>query len=164
MANPTKIDRQREHQANERTFLAWLRTAISLIGFGFAIARFGLFLRQLQTSFTGQNTVPETFMGSQNLGIGLVIVGVIVIGLSVWRYNKVFWQIEQANYQPSRLMVWITAVIVMVLGLLSIPFLLLRNPPVPNKLNSPTNQSNISNLTRSTLLRFSAKAQQRTKH
>lgn len=37
------IDRQREHQANERTFLAWLRTALSLIGFGFAIARFNLF-------------------------------------------------------------------------------------------------------------------------
>jgi uncharacterized membrane protein YidH (DUF202 family) len=34
------IDRQREHQANERTFLAWLRTSIALIGFGFAIARF----------------------------------------------------------------------------------------------------------------------------
>ncbi len=45
----TKFDRQREHQANERTFLAWLRTSIALIGFGFAIARFGLFLRELQT-------------------------------------------------------------------------------------------------------------------
>jgi len=37
----SNIDRQREHQANERTFLAWLRTSIALIGFGFAIARFG---------------------------------------------------------------------------------------------------------------------------
>ena len=45
-----KIDKQREHQANERTFLAWLRTSIALIGFGFAIARFGLFLRQLRVA------------------------------------------------------------------------------------------------------------------
>jgi|GEM_PF-5432662 len=45
-------DRQREHQANERTFLAWLRTSIALIGFGFAIARFGLFLRQLRVALT----------------------------------------------------------------------------------------------------------------
>lgn len=144
MANSGKIDRQREHQANERTFLAWLRTAIALIGFGFAIARFGLFLRQLETSFTGENTVPDSFINSQNLGIGLVIVGVVVIGLSVWRYNKVFRQIEQADYQPSRLMVWITAVIVMVLGLLSIPFLLLRHTPTPNKLNSPIRKSKTS--------------------
>jgi amino acid transporter len=47
------IDRQREHQANERTFLAWLRTSIALISFGFAIARFGLFLRQLGLVITG---------------------------------------------------------------------------------------------------------------
>lgn len=153
MANSGKIDRQREHQANERTFLAWLRTAIALIGFGFAISRFGLFLRQLQASFTGQNTLPDTFIGSQNLGISLVILGVIVIALSVWRYNKVFRQIEQADYQPSRLMVWLTAAIVMILGLLSIPFLLLRNPSVPSKLNPPTGRTNISYLVNKTLVK-----------
>ncbi|HEY9297422.1 MAG TPA: DUF202 domain-containing protein [Phormidium sp.] len=153
MANPTKIDRQREHQANERTFLAWLRTAIALIGFGFAIARFGLFLRQIQTSFTGQNTVPDTFINSQNLGIGLVLLGVIVIALSVWRYNKVFWQIEQADYQPSRLMVWLTAIIVIILGLLSIPFLLLRHTPIPTKFNPPRSKTNISYFVNATLVK-----------
>jgi hypothetical protein len=35
------------HQANERTLLAWIRTGIALMAFGFAIARFGLFLREL---------------------------------------------------------------------------------------------------------------------
>lgn len=144
MANPTKIDRQREHQANERTFLAWLRTAIALIGFGFAIARFGLFLRQIEISFTGKNAVPDSFINSQHLGISLVILGVIVIALSVWRYNKVFQQIEQADYQPSRLMVWLTAAIVMILGLLSIPFLLLRHTPIPNKLNPATGKTKTS--------------------
>ncbi|HEY9750992.1 MAG TPA: DUF202 domain-containing protein, partial [Allocoleopsis sp.] len=39
MPQKPEVDRQREHQANERTFLAWLRTSIALIGFGFAIAR-----------------------------------------------------------------------------------------------------------------------------
>lgn len=151
MANSGKIDRQREHQANERTFLAWLRTAIALIGFGFAISRFGLFLRQLEVSFTGQNTVPDTFLSSQNLGISLVILGVIVISLSVWRYNKVFRQIEEADYQASRLMVWITAAIVMILGLLSIPFLLLRHTPVPTKLNPPNSKTNSFNLGKRTL-------------
>lgn len=42
MVKKAGVDRQREHQANERTFLAWLRTSIALIGFGFAIAHFGL--------------------------------------------------------------------------------------------------------------------------
>jgi putative membrane protein len=123
-----KIDRQREHQANERTFLAWLRTAIALIGFGLAIARFGLFLRELQTT-VADGLAAQSLFSYQNLGIALVIVGLVVIVLSVWRYNQIFWQIEQASYRPSRLMVWLTAGTVLILGLLSIPFVLWRQPP-----------------------------------
>lgn len=133
------IDRQREHQANERTFLAWLRTSIALIGFGFALARFGLFLRQLETSFPNQTLPPSrSFVDSQTVGLGLVIVGILVIILSVWRYNQVFWQIERGNYHPSRLMVWFTAGIVVILGLLSIPFILWRQASIPS---SPSSRS-----------------------
>jgi putative membrane protein len=39
--------RFRDHAANERTLLAWIRTGVALMGFGFAIARFGLFLREI---------------------------------------------------------------------------------------------------------------------
>ncbi|NEQ27383.1 MAG: hypothetical protein F6K28_51945, partial [Microcoleus sp. SIO2G3] len=80
-----------------------------------------------QTTFTYQK-LPTSSISSQNIGLGLVIVGIIVIILAVWRYNQVFWQIEQSNYKPSRLMVWFTAGVVVLLGILSIPFLLLRNP------------------------------------
>lgn len=123
-----QIDRQREHQANERTFLAWLRTSIAMIGFGFAIARFGLFLRELQSSVTGEpeNAPITPIINSQNLGIGLVIVGIIFIALAVWRYNRVFWQIEGGNYRPNRIIVWITAAVVMIFGVLTIPFVLWR--------------------------------------
>jgi putative membrane protein len=133
--NP-KIDRQREHQANERTFLAWLRTAIALIGFGLAIARFSLFLRELQAAAVGDGSTAQSLFSYQNLGVVLVIVGLVVIVLSVWRYNQVFWQIEQADYRPSRLMVWFTAGTVLILGLLSIPFVLWRHPPPTPPRNS----------------------------
>jgi putative membrane protein len=131
MDRTPKIDRQREHQANERTFLAWLRTSIALIGFGFAIARFGLFLRQLQSSITGQDAPADSFLSSQNIGVGLVIIGIILVGLSAWRYNKVLGQIERGDYRPSRLIIWITAGIVAIVGAISIPVLLWRQPPVP---------------------------------
>lgn len=129
MSQPPKIDRQREHQANERTFLAWLRTSIALIGFGFAIARFGLFLRELQSSVTGQDEA--THISSQTIGIGLVIIGIILVALSAWRYNKVYGQIERGDYGPSRLIIWITAGIVAIFGTISIPVLLWRQSPVP---------------------------------
>ena len=126
-----KIDRQREHQANERTFLAWLRTSIALIGFGFAIARFGLFLRQFQTAQQPAQTHP--FFNSETLGLGLVLFGIITIALAAWRYNQVLWQIERGDYRPNRWMIWTTTAIVMLLGILSIPLITNRETPERSK-------------------------------
>lgn len=131
-----KIDRQREHQANERTFLAWLRTSISLIGFGFAIARFGIFLQQLNIAITQQETPVNPLSNSENLGLALVVFGILAVALAAWRYNQVFWQIERADYKPNRLMVWIMTGVVIILGLLSIP-LLLRRDKVPPRSRVP---------------------------
>ncbi len=127
MNKTPKIDRQREHQANERTFLAWLRTSIALIGFGFAIARFGLFLRQLNLAITQTETSVHPIFNSQNLGITLVIFGIVTIALAAWRYNQVFWQIERSNYQANRWAVWVMTGVVITLGVLSLPLLLLKN-------------------------------------
>ncbi|MBE9010438.1 DUF202 domain-containing protein [Pseudanabaenaceae cyanobacterium LEGE 13415] len=135
MSREPKIDRQREHQANERTFLAWLRTSIALIGFGFAIARFGLFLQQLQRTLTPQEPPTDTVLNSENLGISLVVFGIVIIAVAAWRYNRVLGQIERGDYRPSRLTIWVVTAVVMILGTLSIPLLLLRSR-LPN--NSPT--------------------------
>jgi putative membrane protein len=131
-----KIDRQREHQANERTFLAWLRTSIALIGFGFAIARFSLFLRQLQSTLTQQEYSADPIFNSENLGISLVIFGISIIATAAWRYNQVLEQIERGDYRPSRLLIWIVTAVVMILGLLSIPLVLLRTK-LPNTPAAP---------------------------
>lgn len=141
-----EIDRQREHQANERTFLAWLRTSIALIGFGFAIARFGLFLRQIQTVVTQKPISTNPLLGSENLGVILVIVGIVVIALAVWRYNQVFWQIERGAYRPNRFIVWLLAGIVMILGTLSIPLVLWRNYQLPIPPASDSSQRQSQNL------------------
>lgn len=122
-----KIDRQREHQANERTFLACLRTSIALIGFGFALARFGLFLTQLNLSLTRQNSPIHPFFNSQTLGLSLVVLGVVTIALAAWRYNQVFWQIERGDYRPDRSLVWLMTGAVILLGGLSIPLILWRD-------------------------------------
>lgn len=124
MASQKPPSRQREHQANERTFLAWLRTSLSLIGFGFAISRFGLFLQQFQI---GQVPLNDPFVNSQQLGIGLVIFGIAVILLAAWRYSQVFSQIERGNYRASRRTIWVLTAVITLLGVLSLPLLL--GPP-----------------------------------
>ena len=139
MTNQNRDSRLREHLANERTFLAWLRTSISLIGFGLAIARFSLFLRQLQTTTARQTVENNSIFNSENLGLCLVIVGIIVIALAAWRYNRVFRQIERADYRPSRLFIWLLSIIIMLLGILSIPLLLAREKSIypSNSLSKP---------------------------
>lgn len=145
MPQPSRVDRQREHQANERTFLAWLRTSITLIGFGFAIARFGLFLQQFQTVVNPQQlSQPPQY--SEALGLSLVVVGIALMILATWRFNQVFWQIERANYQPSRFLVILTAGVVVVLGALSIPFILLQPGNRPPKPRSHQPQSRASTI------------------
>lgn len=140
MTRRSKIDRIREHQANERTFLAWLRTSLALIGFGFAIARFSIFLRQLQATMTQQELAQRPFFNSETLGVSLVVFGIVVIALAAWRYNQVFRQIEREDYHPNRLLIWVLTGVVMVLGILSVPLVLWRdrvnNAPNPTSKNS----------------------------
>ncbi|GAP99759.1 hypothetical protein NIES2104_63250 [Leptolyngbya sp. NIES-2104] len=155
--NDPKIDRQREHQANERTFLAWLRTSIALIGFGFALARFGLFLTQLNLSLTQRNAPLHPLFNSQNLGLSLVVLGIVTIALAAWRYNQVFWQIERGDYRPDRSLVWVMTGAVILLGGLSIPLILWRDrepTPAPQK---SLNRQTLRNLNENSRTRSAAK-------
>lgn len=117
MSQKTNNSRQREHQANERTFLAWMRTSISLIGFGLAIARFGLFLQQQQLD----NQLNELLLNSHTLGMSLIFVGIIIVILAAIRYNQVYWQIERVSYRPNRVVIWVVASLIASLGTLSLP-------------------------------------------
>ncbi len=118
--NRRSSDKQREHQANERTYLAWLRTSISLIGFGFAIARFGIFIQQLDPT----NGSDASVFNSRLIGIVLVSFGIFSIVLAAWRYNQAFNQIERGRYKPNRGVIWLLSAMVTALGILCIPLLL----------------------------------------
>jgi putative membrane protein len=66
----------RVYFAAERTFLAWIRTGIALMGFGFVVARFGLFLKQMALSSHDANI--RTYGFSNWAGTGLVMMGVLL--------------------------------------------------------------------------------------
>jgi putative membrane protein len=75
----------RVYFAAERTFLAWLRTGITVMAFGFVVARFGLFLRLLRAQ--GGDVTQGTGL-SPYLGALLVVLGVIATGAGTRRYYK----------------------------------------------------------------------------
>jgi putative membrane protein len=93
----------RVYFAAQRTFLAWIRTGLALMGFGFVVARFGLFLRELAmrqspaASSAGPTTGPSLWLGT-----GLVMVGVIVNGAAAWTHLRETKALASGTWQAGR--------------------------------------------------------------
>lgn len=88
----------RVYFAAERTFLAWVRTGITVMAFGFVVARFGLFLRLLRT---GGGEAASGSGLSPYLGAALVLLGVIATGAGTRRYQE-FCRRLSRDELPSR--------------------------------------------------------------
>jgi putative membrane protein len=103
-----------DHLANERTFLAWIRTSISVIGLGFVVAKFSVWLRQLAIRFDTQIRVQHTGL-SLPLGIGMMAVGGMLTVIAALRYRRVSKAIEDGETSSDPHV--ITLVTVMVLAI-----------------------------------------------
>ncbi len=114
----------RVYFAAERTLLAWVRTGLSLMGFGFVVARFGLFLRELAAH---SGLPPAAYTGtSQWIGIVLVVLGVLSTAAaaarhvgSIRRYNRG----QHPLFTPVSVSVVLSGVLA-VLGLVLVGYLL----------------------------------------
>src|ERR1700677_3575951 len=93
-----------DHLANERTFLAWIRTSIGIMAFGFVVVKFSLFVKQLTLLLGKQNSIPQKGYSSI-MGIVLVAVGMFAFILAYVRYKKTEKQINQNTYQSSTLLI-----------------------------------------------------------
>jgi putative membrane protein len=119
-----------EHLANERTFLAWVRTSISVTSLGFVVAKFGLWLRDLGLRVS-QGVQPRTTGMSLPIGVAMMAFGGILALLAVYRFHKVNQAIEAGSVGVDRgLVVLITAVLVL-LALVMIAYVLLTVGPHP---------------------------------
>jgi putative membrane protein len=96
----------RLHQANERTMLAWIRTGIALMAFGFAIARFGVFLRQVAS--VGQLPIHvQHGAGSAWVGAVLVALGMLANLVATIRFAQIRRAIERGELgAPSAMVVY----------------------------------------------------------
>jgi putative membrane protein len=106
----------RNYMAVERTFLAWIRTGLSLMGFGFVVARFGLFLRELQSA--NLNIPTKSFGLSIWFGTALIVIGVLANAVSTWQYVGLIRKLNRGDdtfNQPSSPAI-VIAVILAVLG------------------------------------------------
>jgi putative membrane protein len=107
-------NRARDHLANERTFLAWVRTSVAVVVFGFAIGRFAIALRQL-TEFQGH--VLKTTGLSVWMGMISILAGVAMVVAGLMRYRKTRAQLDEGKFEPAGFLVDLVTILTALFGL-----------------------------------------------
>ena len=110
----------RTRLALERTFMAWMRTAVSLIGFGFTITQFFAHLREIE----GRAARPMAEMVPRDLGLTLIACGIGTLAVSAWQYregvrylwSEPFRAIAGARDKAIRTPVFIAALVLVAIG------------------------------------------------
>jgi putative membrane protein len=114
-----------DHAANERTFLAWVRTGIAIMAFGFLVERFDIFLKIAAASL-GQRPHAGASQAFGNVaGLTLIIAGAALIFLAGLRFKKIAKAIDDPELQASpgmRLDVTLSAMLI-VLGIALVIYL-----------------------------------------
>lgn len=104
--------------ANERTFLAWIRTSIGIMAFGFVVEKFALFVKQISVFLVHakleSNTPQPGF--SAIFGIVLVVLGAIIALFAFVRFRIVAKQIDTDSYRPYFLFDLLLTIVVLVAG------------------------------------------------
>lgn len=92
-----------DHLANERTFLAWIRTSIGIMAFGFVVVKFSLFVKQISL-LLGKETIIHQRGYSAIMGIVLVSVGIATSILAYMRYKQTEKQLKAGKYEHSSIL------------------------------------------------------------
>jgi len=118
---PTNPNTARDHLANERTFLTWVRSCIAIMALGFVVARFGLLIREL-----GPNAPRHTPVGlSTGFGVALVVCGAALMILATLRYRDAARAIDRADYHPSPTLILLLSGGLVAVGALLVAYLVL---------------------------------------
>jgi uncharacterized protein (DUF302 family)/uncharacterized membrane protein YidH (DUF202 family) len=89
-----------DYLAAERTLLAWIRTGLALMGFGFVVARFGLFLQELAA--VGSVSSAQSYGLSLWFGTALIAVGVLVNLFAGWQHARLVKELDRGGPTHAR--------------------------------------------------------------
>ena len=122
-----KIDEARratEYLANERTFLAWIRTSLAIISLGFVVAKFSVWLRELAAQLAPQMQASRAG-ASMPIGVTMMALGGVLAVLAAWRYYVVNRAIENGVVSADRGLIILVTVMVALLCVVMIVYMLL---------------------------------------
>jgi putative membrane protein len=119
---PKQIGTAGDHLANERTFLAWIRTSISVIVFGFVVAKFGITLREFLRL---QNRAATESGLSLGIGIAFMAMGVFMALMALIRYRVTMRRLETDQFKPARAVIVLVGAITALFGAVLAAYLIL---------------------------------------
>ena len=131
-----RVRNRRVHMANERTFLAWIRTSIGIMAFGFVVEKFAIFVRRVslflkEAESTGGHalagtarTHPPSPEYSSIFGICFIVLGALMGVLAFVRYKRVEKQIDADTYHPSLILDIMLVLAIIVIGIFLAVYLL----------------------------------------
>ena len=119
------IKRYSDHAANERTFLAWVRTAVAVMAFGFLIEKFDIFLAVMAA---GAQSRPFTLQGqafANEAGFAFIFLGVAMIVIAAFRFVRLAKEIDKDEVVSgaSPLFDLVLATLLILLGLCMLLYL-----------------------------------------
>lgn len=106
----------KDHAANERTYLAWIRTGVTIMMLGFFIEKFEIFLVTLTSNTPSTTALLAHKLYSSHVSIALVALAILIIGIATLRYYKIKHELDAEEILPFRGTIFATAVSVLMLA------------------------------------------------
>src|SRR3990167_2285923 len=111
-----------DHLANERTFLAWVRTSVGIMAFGFVVEKFSLFLKQvsifLMAHADDSIKISAPVKGYASIfGVCLIIFGALLCFFAFVKYKSIEKQIDTGIYYPSFLLDIMLTLAIILMGI-----------------------------------------------
>lgn len=103
-----------DYFANERTFLAWVRTSITIMALGFVVAKFGLLLRELSGSTSGTLVSAPI---SEATGVLLVLAGAALLLLAFARFRATREDLDAGRYNVREGLEWALTLTMVAIGI-----------------------------------------------
>lgn len=114
--HPDREYNPNDHLANQRTYLAWVRTGVGIMAFGFVVVKFSLFIAQIGLAL-GKPVKIHSHGYSKIIGIVLVLFGIASILLAFMQFHLTEKQLKGGTYHPNS---WLTNLLTAVLVLISV--------------------------------------------